>query len=218
MVLSFVQGFFLALPAVIVPSSLKVFLISRTLRDGWKSVWPATFTPLISDLPIALLVILILQQTPAWFFHVLQIAGGAFVIYLAWRLVPFLRAGGVTYRAASPEQTVRTMSQAVGINFLNPIPYIFVSSVIVPRTISGWNQSPGHAFGFLFGFYAALIGGMLLLILVFDQAGKLNPKINFTLLVISILALLILGAQQIWLGAGGILKILGIGYWMFERF
>ncbi len=205
MLSSLLQGLFLALPAVIVPSSLKVFLISRTLRDGWKSVWPATFTPLISDFPIALLVILILQQTPTWFFNLLQIAGGLFVIYLAWRLVPFLRSGGVSYRAASAEQTVRTMSQAVGINFLNPIPYIFVSSVIVPRTLSGWQISPGHALGFLIGFYAALIGGMLLLILVFDQAGKLNPKINLTLLIISIIALIILGGQQIWAGVTALL-------------
>jgi threonine/homoserine/homoserine lactone efflux protein len=197
---AFLQGFFLALPAVIVPSSLKVFLISRTLRDGWKRVWPATFTPLISDLPIALLVLLILRQTPTWFFNALQIGGGLFVIYLAWRLVPFLRAGGVSYQPATSDQTVRTLGEAVLINFLNPIPYIFVSSVIVPRTLSGWQNSPAHAAGFLLGFYGALIGGMFLLILVFDLAGKLNPKINIALLIISILALIVLGIQQIWVG------------------
>ncbi len=200
MLFTFLEGFFLALPAVIVPSSLKVFLISRTLRDGWRQVWPATFTPLITDLPIALLVLLILHQTPTWFYNLLQIGGGLFVIYLAWKLIPFVRAGGVSYRPASPEQTVRTMGQAIGINFLNPIPYIFVSSVIVPRTLAGWAMAPGHALAFLLGFYGALIGGMLLLILVFHHAGKLNPKINLVLLIISILALIILGIQQIWIG------------------
>ncbi len=205
MLATLLQGFFLALPAVIVPSSLKVFLISRALRDGWKRVWPATFTPLITDFPIALLVILILRQTPGWFFNLLQIAGGVFVIYLAWKLVPFVRAGGVSYEPASPEQTVRTMGQAVGINFLNPIPYIFVSSVIVPRTLAGWQIAPGHALAFLLGFYGALIGGMLALILIFHHAGRLNPKINLTLLIISILALIILGAQQIWSGISAFL-------------
>ncbi len=199
------QGLFLALPAVIVPSSLKVFLISRTLRDGWRSVWPATFTPLITDIPIALLVLLILRQTPGWFFSLLQIGGGLFVMYLAWKLVPFLKTGGVSYEPASPEQTIRTMSQAVGINFLNPIPYIFVSSVIVPRTLSGWQLSPPHALAFLLGFYGALIGGMLALILVFDLAGRLNPKINMALLVISILALIVLGIQQVWAGLSALL-------------
>ncbi len=202
MIAQLIQGGLLALPAVIVPSSLKVFLISRTLQGGWRSIWPALFTPLITDAPIALLVLLILRQTPFWFFHLLQISGGLFVLYLAWRLLPFLRTRGVDYQAVAQMRMRRTLLQAVGINFLNPVPYIFVSGVLVPRTLSALAlaRAPGQALGFLLGFYGILIGGMGLLVLAFDRAGRLDPRVNYGLLIVSILGLVVLGLQQI--GAG----------------
>ncbi len=204
MIAQLIQGGVLALPAVIVPSSLKVFLISRTLQGGWRSIWPALFTPLITDAPIALLVVLILRQLPPWFFNLLQVGGGLFVLYLAWRLLPFLRTRGVDYQAVAQVRLRRTLLQAVGINFLNPVPYIFVSGVMVPRTLSALERSPGQALGFLLGFYGVLIGGMGLLVLTFDRAGRLDPRVNYALLIVSILGLVVLGLQQIGVGILGL--------------
>jgi threonine/homoserine/homoserine lactone efflux protein len=45
---------------------------------------PAAFSPLLSDGPIVLVTVLALSRLPAWFTQWLRVAGGLFVLYLAF--------------------------------------------------------------------------------------------------------------------------------------
>lgn len=49
----------LAFAAVLQPGPLQAFLLSRTIAHGWKRTLPAALSPVLSDLPIALLVLLV---------------------------------------------------------------------------------------------------------------------------------------------------------------
>src|SRR5690349_7015241 len=67
------------------PGPLQTYIISQTLTKGWRRVLPAAFAPLISDGPIITICLLVLSQVPAWLQRFLYIAGGLFVLYLAYR-------------------------------------------------------------------------------------------------------------------------------------
>jgi threonine/homoserine/homoserine lactone efflux protein len=67
------------------PGPLSIYLISRTLQSGWKRTLPAIFAPLISDGPIAVVCLLILGNLPPDLLQYIRIAGGLFILYLAFR-------------------------------------------------------------------------------------------------------------------------------------
>jgi len=66
------------------PGPFQTYLISQTLTRGWKQTLAAAFAPLISDRPIITLCLLVLSQFPFWFQRFLYIAGGLFILYLAY--------------------------------------------------------------------------------------------------------------------------------------
>src|SRR5512136_2858584 len=83
----FLQGAALGLSAAATPGSLQTLLISETLLGGFKRGARITLAPLITDAPIIVAVLLILNQVPPVALRVLSIAGGLFVLYLAWGLL-----------------------------------------------------------------------------------------------------------------------------------
>src|ERR1039457_5860579 len=76
-------GITYAFTAVVQPGPFQIFLLSQTLSKGWRRTLPAAFGPLISDLPV-ILIVLLLFTVPPHFFSILQIAGGLFLFYLAF--------------------------------------------------------------------------------------------------------------------------------------
>jgi len=83
------------------PGPFQAYLISQTLSNGWRRTLPAALAPLISDGPIIVLTLVVLSHVPVWFQRFLYIAGGLFILYLAysafvaWR--NFDEAGVVTH-------------------------------------------------------------------------------------------------------------------------
>jgi len=65
-----------AFAAAVQPGPLQAFLFSRVMSLGWKRTLPASLAPLISDIPIAILVLLVVGQLSDTFQSVLR-AGGA---------------------------------------------------------------------------------------------------------------------------------------------
>ena len=80
------QGAALGFAAALTPGSFQTYLISESLAGGWRRGAPVAFAPLISDLPIILLSLFVLNQLPENFLNVISLAGGVFALYLAWRL------------------------------------------------------------------------------------------------------------------------------------
>ncbi len=77
-------GISYALSAGLQPGPLQAFFLSKVAENGWRRTLPAAFAPLISDGPIALVSILLLNRLPASFRDLLQLAGGILLLFFAW--------------------------------------------------------------------------------------------------------------------------------------
>jgi threonine/homoserine/homoserine lactone efflux protein len=206
----FLRGLALGLPAAVTPGPLQAFLLSQTLKNGWRRTLPAALAPLLSDGPIVALVVLVLTQLPPLFLRAIQIAGGLFILYLAWQT---FRA---TRQPAQPETVVeqpssrQSLGQAALMNLLNPNPYIFWSIAAGPALLAGWRESAGHGLSFLLGFYGTLIGGFAGLILLFGVTQRIDPRLSRALAYLAVVALLLFGLDQLARGLiGG-----GLGAWL----
>ncbi len=195
------QGIGYGFAAAVQPGPFQTYLISQTLRNGWRQTLPAALAPLISDGPIIIATLVVLSQVPAWFERVLYIAGGLFIFYLAysafvaWR--NFDEAGIVTH-SVSRQSAVR----AAMMNALSPGPYLYWSLVTGPILLAGWRQAPVNGVGFLVSFYATMVLSLSVIVVVFGTARQLGPKVNRVLLGVSAIALAGFGIYQLWLGLG----------------
>lgn len=197
----FVQGMVLGLSAAASPGPFQAYLISQSLRLGWRRALPVALAPLISDGPIILLVLLVLTRLPDELLRFLQIAGGVFVIYLAWKALQAYRDFNLRAPAGGKER--QSLGQAAMMNFLSPGPYIFWSILAGPILLRGWSLAPGNGIGFVLGFYGALVACLALLVILFGSAGRLGPRATRILLGLSALALFGFGIYQLVTGLFG---------------
>lgn len=198
----FSQGLVLGGTAAANPGPFQAYLLSQTLKNGWRRTLLATFAPLISDGPIIVLVLAILTQTPGWFLNLLRILGGLFLLYLAWGAYRSFRAQRETAVATPPvEESVQEgLFKAVFVNALNPGVYIYWAAITGPIFIEGWRHAPGLGLSFMLGFYGTLIGGLMGFVLLFATAKRIDPRLNRVLSGISALGLFLFGLYQLWLG------------------
>ncbi len=198
-----IQGVGYGFAAAVQPGPFQAYLISQTLSNGWRRTLPAALAPLISDGPIILLTLVVLSYVPVWFQRFLYIAGGLFILYLAysafvaWRNFNQL---GVVTRSAGRQSAVR----AAMMNALSPGPYLYWSLVTGPILLAGWQQAPVNGIGFLASFYATIVLTLIVIIVVFGTAQRFGPKVNRVLVGVSAIALAGFGMYQLWLGLGNI--------------
>lgn len=198
------QGFLLGATAAAQPGPFQAFLLSLIARHGWRRTLPAAFAPLISDGPILVLVLLVLTRLPASLLAVIQLAGGLFLLCLAWGAWRAFRSGASADAPAADETaaTRGNVLKAALMNFLSPSPYIFWATVAGPILIEAWRETPAAGLAFLLSFYAALIGGLMLFIVIFGGASKLDARVNRSLAALSAVGLLAFGLYQLAVGIG----------------
>jgi len=184
-----------AFAAGVQPGPLQAFLLSRVAEIGWRRALPATLAPLVSDGPIALLVLLVLKRLPEGMSWFLQAAGGLLLLYLAvsafrqWRK----QYGGVS---DSGIPAARTLLQAAAVNILNPNPYLGWSLVLGPKALSAWVLNPGYAAALIVAFYATMTATLALTIVFFGATRFLGHRGRRTLLFLSAVTLAALGLYQ----------------------
>ena len=196
-----IQGIGYGFAAAVQPGPFQAYLISQTLSNGWRQTLPAALAPLISDGPIILLTLLVLSHVPLWFQRFLYLAGGLFILYLAYSAFMAWRnfdEAGVVTPSASRQSAVR----AAMMNALSPGPYLYWSLVTGPILLAGWRQAPVKGVGFLVSFYATIVLTLIAIIVVFGTARRLGPKFNRVLVGLSAMALAGFGMYQLWLGLG----------------
>jgi threonine/homoserine/homoserine lactone efflux protein len=196
-------GMTYAFAAAVQPGPFQSYLISQALSRGWRCTLPAALAPLVSDGPIILLVLLVLSQVPPWLENALQVAGGVFLMYLAfgaWKAWRDFRAG-----AAAPAHTgQQTLLKAVLVNLLNPAPYLAWSLVMGPLLLKGWHEAPANGIALLVGFYSTMIACQAGIILIFSAASGLGAKISRFMVGVSVLALGGFGIYELWAGISSI--------------
>jgi len=195
------QGAALGLTAAATPGPLQTYMINQTLTGGWRRGALVALAPLISDPPIVLLILLLLEQIPPQFLQFISLAGGLFVLYLAWKLWKQWQAG----TRASIESLVNSngvLRQAAMMNLLSPGVYTFWTLVNGPILLDALHQSVLHGVAFLLGFYGVFICGMLGIVALFHQARRLGPLVVRSLTLVSILILIVFGGFLLWQGIG----------------
>jgi threonine/homoserine/homoserine lactone efflux protein len=196
------QGIGYGLAAASQPGPLQTYLISQSVTRGWKRTLPAALAPLLSDGPIIALCLLVLSQVPPWLDRFLYIAGGLFVLYLAYGTFKSWR--NFDLQASEPDSTGgQSIFKAALTIALSPGPYIYWTLVTGPILIKGWRETPANGIGFLSGFYLTMISCLAGIIIIFGLASRFGSKVNRTLLGISAFALLCFGLYQLWLGMMG---------------
>ena len=194
--------------AAVQPGQLQAFLLARTATRGWRATLPAALAPLLSDLPIVVLVLLVLTHVPAWFLLGLRFAGGLFLLYLAYGAARSWRH----YRPPAASDSTgarRTEIEAAFVNLLNPSPYLAWSTVLGPLLIEAWRKAPAAGGALVGAFYATMITGTVGVIALFALAHSLGPRVGRVLVGVSAIALAAFAVYQLYAGASGLRAVLG---------
>ncbi len=193
------QGITFGFAAAVQPGPFQTYLMSRALHDGWRLTLPAAFAPLLSDGPIILLVLLVLNTIPLWWERVLQTAGGIFLFYLAFGTFKAWRDFSAI--SVSPAESGGiNLLKATLVNVLNPNPYLGWMLVMGPLLMKGWREAPVHGIALIIGFYGTIVLGGAAIVILFSTARVLGPRLNRALIGISAIGLVLLGLYQLWQG------------------
>jgi threonine/homoserine/homoserine lactone efflux protein len=195
-----ILGMTYAFAAAVQPGPLQSYLISQTLRKGWKRTLPAACAPLMSDGPIIVLVMFLLNRVPAGMINILQFAGGIFLLSLAidaWKSWKNYDSEIIKNSASNR----KTILQAVLVNFLNPGPYLGWSLVMGPLLLKGWRENYLNGIVLLLGFYTTMVLSQMGIVLLFAHTGKLGPQTNRVFIGLSAIGLVCFGIYELWSGA-----------------
>lgn len=192
-------GISYAFAAGVQPGPLQTYLISQTLKKGWRSTLPAAFAPILSDLPIVILILLLLSSMPVNLIIFIRIAGGLFLLYLGYKAFK-------SWKNYNPEEAIardsgkQTLLSAAFVNILNPNPYLGWSLIMGPMFLEGWRIAPINGIALLVGFYITIIITLAATIILFAFARKFGPIVSKILLGFSSLVLFAFGIYQLWVG------------------
>jgi threonine/homoserine/homoserine lactone efflux protein len=189
-------GITYAFAAAMQPGPFQAFIISQSLSKGWRSTLPASFAPMLSDAPIITLALFLLSNVPDNLIIILQLAGGIFLLYLAFGAYKNWQTFDDTQIV--PKSTrQQTLFKAAIVNLLNPNPYIGWTLIMGPLLIEGWRETPLNGLALVIGFYTTLTISTAAIIILFSTARKLGTKFSKISILISSLALAGFGFYQI---------------------
>jgi len=193
-----ISGLALGFAAGAQPGPFQTYLITQSLERGWKKTLIAAFAPLVSDGPIILVALLLLKQIPIALLRWLYIAGGLFILYLAWQSFRAWRSFDES--AASLPQSGDGLWKAALMNLVSPGPYIFWSLVSGPVFLRGLARSTATGISFLAAFYGAMILVNFAVILLFGLASQIGARFRRGMLFLATAALFLFGIYQLWQG------------------
>ena len=185
-----------AFAAAAQPGPLQAFYLSRVASGGWRKTLPAALAPLISDGPIAFLILSVLHRLPEGFENYLKAAGGLLLLYFAGKTFLEWRRG-INEATQDTQSAPRTLFQAVAVNAVNPGPYLGWSLVLGPTALEAWQQTPAHAVALIAAFYVTMVFSLALFILLLGTTSFLGPRGRRGLLLAASLALASLGIYQL---------------------
>ena len=194
--------------AAVIPGPLIAYVISTTLTQGWRKGLLVVLAPLISDLPIIILMTFILGQLPGEALKLMQLGGGTLLLSIAWAARNQYRSTldmrVMAERADAPSLSGRrVLLTGVSMNFLSPGPYLFWAGVTGPLLLSALEISLAHALAFVGAFYGVFLSGLCLWVLLFHHARRVNVALLRVIVLATVLLLL-------WFGIDFITAALGL--------
>lgn len=168
-------GLSMGLSAGISPGPLLALVIAASLRSGLKGGLSVALAPFVTDLPIIVLSIFLVDLLPPGALRWVGTVGGLVVIWMGVEMLRSARKATLPDDSGVQSEPNRELWRGVVVNALNPHPYLFWATVGGPALVSGWRISPWYAAAFLLSFYTLLVGSkMAIAWLVSRQAGGLS--------------------------------------------
>ncbi len=187
-----------AFAAAVQPGPLLAYLVSQTISKGWEKTLPASLAPIISDGPIIILVLLLLNNIPDWSIKLLHLGGGLFLFYLSFNAYKSWK--NFNDGQLSGTNSRQTLLSATFVNLLNPAPYLGWSLVMGPLFLKGYRETPMNGFSLIISFYSTMIICLAGIILLTSLTKSAGTKINRAVIGFSAAALLCFGIYQFFLG------------------
>jgi threonine/homoserine/homoserine lactone efflux protein len=161
-------GLLLGLSGGLAPGPLLTLVASETLRHGAAAGVRVALAPLLTDAPIVLATLLVLQPLAdqPMPLALLHLGGG---LYLGWLAFEGLRFQGADLSSAPPSGS---LWRGVIANFLNPSPYLFWLTVGAPTVLAAWQESRLAMVVFIAAFYTLLVGSKVLLALGLGRSRR----------------------------------------------
>ena len=195
MLSSLFLGSGLAFAAALQPGPLQAYFLSSVAQRGWRRTLPAALAPLCSDAPIILTVLFVLTRLPNTVARLMQAAGGLLLLYFAWSAYREWRRGPAA--PVAEKSGSRTLLEAMGINLLNPNPWLGWTLVMGPALIAAWQDSPASGIAFVASFYGVIVATSALLILLLGTTSLLSPRLRHSLILCSAILLGALGLYRL---------------------
>ena len=164
---SLAAGIVLGLSAGFAPGPLLTLVITQTLRHGIREGVKVAMAPFITDLPIILVTLVVLNRLSDFdrLLGLISLMGAAYVLYLAYESI---RTGPVTLEESQDQP--RSFRKGTMINALNPHPYLFWTTVGAPFLLKSGEEGLLAPLLFLFGFYLFLVGSKVSLAIVVGKS------------------------------------------------
>jgi threonine/homoserine/homoserine lactone efflux protein len=187
MITYIILGITMGLTAGLSPGPLLVLLISETVKHNRKSGIKVACVPLITDLPIVLITILVLQIIADYSFILgtISLLGSVFLAYLAFEN---MRVKNFDPDLKKPRSN--SLGKGIITNFLNPNPYLFWMTIGAPTVVRGYNENVIRPLLFVTSFYLFLVGSKIIVALLVDRS-KVLVKSNVYIIAMRILAVIL---------------------------
>jgi threonine/homoserine/homoserine lactone efflux protein len=197
-------GLSMGLSAGLSPGPLSALLVAASLRGGLAGGLRVALAPLLTDLPIILLAVLLVDRMPHGALRWLGAIGGLVVAWIAIETLRSARSASLPSDTAPAADPRRELWRGVLVNATNPHPYLFWATVGAPLLVKSWRTSPWLALAFLLPFYGLLIGSKVILAwLVSRGAGTLSETWYRRVLAGSGVLMLVMAGiliRQAWVG------------------
>lgn len=170
MLTSLTSGLILGISAGLAPGPLLTLVVSETLQHNIGSGIRVALAPLITDLPIILVMLFIVNELSSMqpVLGLISLLGGCFVFYLGYRNI---RLKGLQLDL-QPRHS-KSLLKGILANSLSPHPYLFWFSVGGPIVIKAMDTSVLAPYLFVLSFYALLVGSKIVLAVAVGQSKQL---------------------------------------------
>ncbi|WP_309497743.1 LysE family transporter [Sulfurovum sp.] len=160
-------GIILGLSAGFAPGPLLTLVISETLQHDIKSGIKVALAPIITDLPIIIFTLFILNSLSNFHYilGIISLTGGFFVLYMGYESI---RSKG--YQFNLQKQKSNSLTKGILANALSPYPYLFWLSVGGPIMTKAITLNIFSLIFFIGGFYIFLIGSKVLLAILVGKS------------------------------------------------
>jgi threonine/homoserine/homoserine lactone efflux protein len=156
----------LGLAAGFAPGPLMALVITHALRHNVREGALVAAAPLVTDAPIILVVLVVLNRLADLerALGVLAAVGGLYVLYLSYET---LRVGPLLEEVSQARP--RSLGKGVLVNALNPHPYLFWATVGGPFILKASQSGPLAPCLFVAAFFLFLVGSKIVIATI---AGK----------------------------------------------